>query len=170
MPDKNWYALYTKPRWEKKISQLLNEKRIENYLPLQKVLKQWSDRKKWIQEPLFRSYIFVHILPDEYLPTLQTAGVVKFVTFERKAVVIPAVQIEAIKTYVQTGEEIAGEIPDVRTGDRVVVVRGSLKGLEGRLVQISKKKRLRIMIEGIQQSLHIKVPLSHIKVLAPSER
>jgi transcription antitermination factor NusG len=170
MPDKNWYALYTKPRWEKKISLLLDEKRIENYLPLQKVLKQWSDRKKWIQEPLFRSYIFVHILPDEHLPTLQTAGVVKFVTFERKAVVIPPVQIEAIKTFVQTGEEIAGEIPDVRTGDRVVVIRGSLKGLEGRLVQISKKKRLRIMIEGIQQSLHIKVPLSHIKVLTTSER
>ena len=168
MPDKNWYALYTKPRWEKKVSQLLEEKRIENYLPLQKVLKQWSDRKKWIQEPLFRSYIFVHILPDEYLSTLQTAGIVRFVTFERKAVVIPPVQIEAIKTYVQTGEEIVDEIPDVRTGDRVVVIRCPLKGLEGRLVQISKKKRLRIMIEGIQQSLHIKVPLSYIRVLKPS--
>ena len=170
MPDKNWYALYTKPRWEKKVSQLLKEKRIENYLPLQKVLKQWSDRKKWIQEPLFRSYIFVHILPDEYLPALQTAGVVRFVTFERKAVAIPSVQIEAVKTYVQTGEEFVDETSEVRTGDRVVVVRGSLKGLEGRLVQISKKKRLRIMIEGIQQTLHIKVPLSHIKVLPPLDR
>jgi transcription antitermination factor NusG len=170
MPDKNWYALYTKPRWEKKISHLLDEKRIENYLPVQKILKQWSDRKKWIQEPLFRSYIFVHILPEEHLPTLQTAGVVRFVSFERKAVVIPPVQIEAIKTYLQTGEELADSIPDVRTGDRVIVVRGSLKGLEGRLVQISKKKRLRIMIEGIRQSLHIKVPLSYISVLTPSDR
>ena len=170
MPDKNWYALYTKPRWEKKISHLLDEKRIENYLPLQKVLKQWSDRKKWIQEPLFRSYIFVHILPDEHLSTLQTAGVVRFVSFERKAVMILPVQIEAIKTFVQTGEECVDDSPDVRTGDRVVVVRGSLKGLEGRLVQISKKKRLRIMIEGIQQSLHIKVPLSYIRLLEPAER
>jgi transcription antitermination factor NusG len=170
MPEKNWYALYTKPRWEKKVSQLLDERRIENYLPLQKVLKQWSDRKKWVQEPLFRSYIFVHILPDEYLPTLQTSGVVRFVTFERKAVTIPPVQIEAIKTYVQTGEELSEETPDVRTGDRVVVIRGTLKGLEGKLIQISKKKRLRIMIEGIQQSLHIKVPLSYIRVLTPSEK
>jgi len=170
MADKNWYALYTKPRWEKKVSALLDEKKIENYLPLQKVLKQWSDRKKWIQEPLFRSYIFVHISTDEHLPTLQTAGVVRFVAFERKAVVIPPVQIEAIKTYVQTGEDMITETPDVKTGDRVVVIKGSLKGLEGKLVQISNKKRLRIMIEGIQQSLHIKVPLSYIKVLSASEK
>jgi transcriptional antiterminator RfaH len=169
MTEKKWYALYTKPRWEKKVSQLLNERRIENYLPLQKMLKQWSDRKKWIQEPLFRSYIFVHISPEEYLPSLQTPGVVRFITFEKKAVVIPPVQIEAIKTYVQTGEELIQETPDVKTGDRVVVIRGSLKGLEGILVQISKKKRLRIMIDGIQQSLHLKVPLSYIRILRPSE-
>ena len=168
MPEKNWYALYTKPRWEKKVSQLLDEKRIENYLPLQKALKQWSDRKKWVQEPLFRSYIFVHIAPDEHLSTLQTPGIVKFIAFERKAVVIPPVQIEAIKIYVQTGEEIIEETPEVKTGDRVIVIRGTLKGLEGRLAQVSKKKRLRIMIEGIQQSLYIKVPLSYIRVLPPS--
>jgi transcription antitermination factor NusG len=167
MPEKNWYALYTKPRWEKKVAQLLEERGIENYLPLQKVLKQWSDRKKWVSEPLFRSYIFVHIMPDQYLPSLQTAGVVRFVTFEKKAVVIPPVQIEAIKTYIQTGEELIQETPDAKTGDHVVVMRGTLKGLEGTLVQISKKKRLRIMIEGIQQSLHIKVPLSYIKVIKP---
>jgi transcription antitermination factor NusG len=166
MADKHWYALYTKPRWEKKVSGLLTEKRIENYLPLQKVLKQWSDRKKWIQEPLFRSYIFVNITAEQHLPALQTAGVVRFVAFERKAVVIPPVQIEAIKTYVQTGEDLIVETPDVKTGDRVVVIRGTLKGLEGKLVQISNKKRLRIMIEGIRQSLHIKVPLSYIRLIA----
>lgn len=169
MSEKNWYALYTKPRWEKKVSQLLNERRIENYLPLQKILKQWSDRKKWVQEPLFRSYIFVHISRDEYLLSLQTSGVVRFVTFEKKAIVIPPVQIEAIKTYVQTGEELIQETPEVKTGDRVMVIRGSLKGLEGTLVQVSKKKRLRIMIDGIQQSLHIKVPLSHIRIIKPHE-
>jgi transcription antitermination factor NusG len=170
LPEKNWYALYTRPRWEKKVSQLLDERRIENYLPLQKVLKQWSDRKKWVQEPLFRSYIFVHITPDDYLPALQTSGVVRFVTFERKAVTIPPVQIEAIKTYIQTGEELLQEIPNVKTGDRVVVIRGSLKGLEGTLVQVSNKKRIRIVIDGIQQSLHIKVPLSYIRVLSHSEQ
>ncbi len=165
MPEKKWYAIYTKPRWEKKVADLLLDKKIEHYLPLQKVLKQWSDRKKWIREPLFRSYVFVYISPEEYLPALQTPGVVRFVTFEKKAVAIPPVQIEAIKTFINTGEDIIDESIDVNIGDKVVVTRGALKGLKGTLVEISRKMRLRIMIEGIQQSLHIKIPLSYIKVL-----
>lgn len=165
MLEKKWYAIYTKPRWEKKVAELLLEKGIDHYLPLQKVLKQWSDRKKWIREPLFKSYIFVYITQEEYLPSLQTSGVVRFVAFEKRAVTIPPVQIEAIKTFVATGEEIIDEPINVKIGDRVMVTHGTLKGLEGTLVEISKKKRLRIMIEGIQQSLHLKIPASYIKVL-----
>jgi len=168
MLEKKWHAIYTRPRWEKKVAELLLDKKIEHYLPLLKVLRQWSDRKKWTQEPLFRSYIFVHISPEEYLTVLQTPGVVRFVTFEKKAVAIPPLQIEAIKTFIATGEDIIDEPVEVKIGDRVIVTRGALKGLEGTLVEISRKKRLRIMIEGIQQSLHIKIPLSYIKVLSTS--
>ena len=165
MFDKKWYAIYTKPRWEKKVARLLDDKKIENYLPLQKILKQWSDRRKWVREPLFRSYVFVHIIPYEYLPTLQTPGVVRFVAFERQPVSIPPVQIEAIKIFISTGEEMIEVTEDMEVGDKVVVMRGSLKGLEGTLVSISKKKRVKVMIEGIQQSLHIKVPISYLKLL-----
>jgi len=163
MPERNWYALYTKPRWEKKVSLLLEEKKIEHYLPLQKVLKQWSDRKKWVREPLFRSYVFVYISNDEYLPALQTPGVVRFVAFQKKPVVIPPIQIEAVKIFISTGEEMIHESPDMHVGDRVVVTHGSLKGLEGTLVQISNKKRVRVMIEGIQQSLHLKLPVTYLR-------
>ncbi len=161
--DKFWYAIYTKPRWEKKVAQILSEKGIENYLPLQKTLKQWSDRRKLVSEPLFRSYVFVCISHKQHLSTLQTPGVVRFITFERKAVPIPVLQIEAIKVFIETGEEMLSEIPEMEIGDRVVVTRGSLQGLEGILVQISKKHRMRIMIEGIQQSLHLKMPASYLK-------
>jgi len=161
--DKFWYAIYTKPRWEKKVSQILNDKGIENYLPLQKTLKQWSDRRKLVSEPLFKSYVFVCIDHAQHLPTLQTPGVVRFITFERKAVSIPPLQIEAIKVFVETGEDMFSDIPEMKIGDRVVVTRGSLKGLEGTLVQISNKHRMRIMIEGIQQSLHLKMPASYLE-------
>jgi len=164
MIGKKWYAVYTKPRWEKKVVQLLDEKRIENYLPLQKILKQWSDRKKWVSEPLFRSYVFVCIDQEEYLSTLQTSGVVKFVSFEGKAVSIPPIQIEAIKTYVETGEDLITESVEMKVGDKVKVIRGPLKGLEGKLVSISAKKRVRVMIEGIQQSLHLRIPVSYLEV------
>ena len=166
MADKQWYAIYTKPRWEKKVSFLLDEKKIEHYLPLQKTLKQWSDRRKWVWEPLFRSYIFVHVEQKEYLPVLHTPGVVKFICFENQAVEIPPVQIEAIRIFIDTGEEMTVEEVNMEVGDKVMINRGPLKGLKGILVNISQRKRVRIMIEGIQQSLHIKVPASFLSVIS----
>ena len=142
---------------------MLTDKGVDNYLPLQKVLRQWSDRRKWVSEPLFKSYVFVLISQEQHLSTLQTPGVVRFITFERKAIPIPPLQIEAIKIFVETGEEIFTDIPDMEIGDRVRVTRGPLKGLEGILVQIQKKHRMRIMIEGIQQSLHLKMPVSYLE-------
>ena len=167
MSEKKWYALYTKPRWEKKVAALLEEKHIENYLPLMKTLKLWSDRKKWVQEPLFRSYIFVHIQEADYLPALQTPGVVKFVTFEKKRVSIPSIQIEAVRQFVESGDDLLMDSPDMVVGDRVVVKRGPLKGLEGTLVEIHQKHRVRVMIEGIRQSLHIKVAISFLQKINP---
>ena len=161
--DKKWYAIYTKPRWEKKVAAGLDEKAIENYLPLLKTLKTWSDRRKWVQEPLFRSYIFVHVNAEDYFPALQTPGVVKYVSIERKAVSIPPLQIEAVKTFIESGEDLLADIPEMKTGDRVLVIRGPLNGLEGNLVEFQQKHRVRIMIDGIRQSLHLNLPLSHLK-------
>ena len=160
--DKKWFAIYTKPRWEKKVAARLDEKGIENYLPLIKTLKIWSDRKKWVQEPLFKSYLFVHVDKHGYFPALQTPGAVKYVSFENKAVSIPSIQIEAVKTFIESGEDLLSDIPDLRTGDRVYVTRGSLKGLEGTLVEHQQKHRVRIMIDGIQQSLYLNIPLSYL--------
>lgn len=165
MAEKKWYAIYTKPRWEKKVARQLEDKKIENYLPLYKILKQWSDRRKWVQEPLFRSYIFVNIELNDHLSVLQTSGVVKFVSFEKKPVVIPPVQIEAVRTFINTDEEMFTEEVNMNVGNKVTINRGPLKGLEGTLVNISNRKRVRIMIEGIQQILYIKVPVSFLSVI-----
>jgi transcription antitermination factor NusG len=163
--ERKWYAIYTKPRWEKKLAERLEEKRIDHYLPMVKTLKLWSDRKKWVSEPLFKSYIFVHVSQDEYLSAIQTPGAVKYITIERKAVSIPPLQIEAIRTFLESGEDLISDSPDMKVGDRVAVNRGPLKGLEGTLVEFQHKHRVRIMIEGIQQSLHIKVPKSFLSPL-----
>ena len=97
--DLRWYAIYTKSRNEKKVALNLQEKGIEVYLPLLKTLKQWSDRKKWVEEPLFRSYLFVRILDKNYLEVLQTDGVVRFITFRQERIPVPDQQIEAVKAY-----------------------------------------------------------------------
>jgi len=71
-----WYAVYTKSRTEKKLTGRLNEKGIESYLPLRKTLKQWSDRKKIVEEPLISSYVFVNIQNSRYYDVLNTQGAV----------------------------------------------------------------------------------------------
>jgi transcription antitermination factor NusG len=164
--DRKWYAIYTKARWEKKLAEQLEEKGLEYYLPLVKTLKLWSDRKKWVQEPLFKSYIFVHVSDEEYLSAIQTPGAVRYISFEQKPVSIPPVQIEAIKTFIESGEGMEIDNPEMKIGDRIRVTRGPLKGLDGTLVEFQNKHRIRIMIEGIQQSLHIKIPLSFCTILS----
>ena len=73
---KNWWALYTKPRHEKKAKLEIEKKGITVYLPLNRVLRQWSDRKKWIEEPLFPGYIFIHGDAVERHQAVQSNGVV----------------------------------------------------------------------------------------------
>jgi transcription antitermination factor NusG len=164
-PDKRWYAIYTKPRNEKKVNQFLLDAGIVTYLPLQKVLKQWSDRKKWVDEPLFKSYLFVHITPAQYYEVLNAWGVVRYITFEGKAVIVPPAQILAIRQFIneEAGPEQALE--HFEKGDRVEIFRGSLKGLIGQLVEVRGRQKVRIEIEAIGQSIVLTIPKSYLKVI-----
>ncbi|MEN9685553.1 MAG: hypothetical protein RLZZ28_1339, partial [Bacteroidota bacterium] len=99
VPEKKWYALYTKPRWEKKIYSVLVRKGLESWCPLQKIERQWSDRKKIVEEPLFKSYVFVHIDAAEKTKVLTTDGVLNFVYYLGKPAVIKTEEIELIKKY-----------------------------------------------------------------------
>ena len=86
----HWYAVYTKPGSEKKLADRLNEKGIEAYLPMRRTLKQWSDKKKMVDEQLITSYVFVHVFQKNYLTELNTPGAVKYIRFCGKPFVIPA--------------------------------------------------------------------------------
>lgn len=101
---KKWYAVYTKPRWEKKVDSLLIKKEIESWCPVQKVQKQWSDRKKIIEEPLFRSYVFVNIGEGERVKVLSTDGALNFVHYLGKPAVIRNEEIDMIKKYLSEAD------------------------------------------------------------------
>ena len=92
----HWYAIYTKPRWEKKVHSLLTEKKIESYCPLNKVRKKWSDRMKTVEEPLFKRYVFARVNEEEQTKVRMTAGVMNFVYWQGKPAIIPAKEIETI--------------------------------------------------------------------------
>lgn len=163
--QKSWYAIYTKSRNEKKVYARLKEVGVETFLPMQKILKQWSDRKKWVEEPLFRSYLFVHITPDEYYKVLGILGVVKYITFEGIAVPVPDQQILAIKQFLNNEEDSLVSIESFQIGDKVEIFRGALKGLLGNLVDLQGKQKVRIEVESIGQSIVLTIPRSYLKII-----
>lgn len=162
-----WYAVYVKSRFEKKTFQLLEERHIEAYLPLISRLKQWSDRKKMVEEPLFKSYLFVHTDLKNYFDILNTPGVVRFVCFEGKPVPVPDNQLVAVKEFVGENdkEEDLTDLVDLHEGQMVEIVYGQMKGLVGRLVEIRGKQRLVVNIEAVGHSLPISISRSQVQSL-----
>jgi len=152
-----WYAIYTHPRAEKQVFQRLLEQGIEAYLPLQKTLRQWSDRKKMVEVPLFTSYVFVRINRRSYDDVLRTNGVVKYVMFEGKAATIPNEQIDNLKIIVNSNENIETDWKRLEKGERVRVTAGSLRGLTGELITDGKRKKVLVRIDRIDQNLVVEV-------------
>ncbi len=160
--EARWYAAYTKPRNEKKALERLEATGIEAYLPLQRRLKQWSDRKKMVEEPLFRSYIFVRITQKDYYNVLNTFGVVRYITFEGKAVPIPDNQIDLIKNLLEQNVEFEAIEEVLKLGTRVEVKFGSLLGLIGELVEHKGKQKVVVRLEHISHSLLVTLPTQYI--------
>lgn len=152
-----WYAVYTRSRFEKRLMNLLIAKGIEAYVPVRKVMKQWSDRKKMVEEPLIRSYCFVKVDPHRYQDVLNTPGAVRYVWFSGKPASIPERQIDTLKAI--TGSNLEVEcLPDTfQTGFQVRVNAGPLQGIIGELVNISNKKRVIIRIDHLNQVVTLSI-------------
>ncbi|MFN5360116.1 MAG: UpxY family transcription antiterminator [Bacteroidota bacterium] len=163
IPVKQWLAVYTKPRWEKKIDSILSRKGIESWCPLQKSERQWSDRKKIIEEPLFRSYVFVHIDPAERVKVLSTEGVLNFVYYLRKPAIIRDEEIELIRKYL--GEKSAALSVISEEGFRedmhVMVNHGVFMDHEGTVVRGGKKK-VYVRLESLGQVMIVEFPAEYI--------
>jgi transcription antitermination factor NusG len=143
-----WYALYTKSRWEKKVADLLGAKKIENYCPLQKSERTWSDRKKIILEPLFKSYVLVRLAPKAHIPVLQTDGVIGFVTFQGKPAVIRDEEIETVKQFLKDYEHVQVEPIDVNINDEVTIVNGPLMQQKGQVMEVNSRM-VKVMLPSL---------------------
>lgn len=170
--ERHWHALYVRSRSEKKVLSQLQEMGIEAYLPLVTKVKQWSDRRKKIEEPLFKSYVFVHSNAKEYLSILNVYGVMRFVTFEHEAVVVPDNQIVAIKKFVEDyehGEEYKMQNhEELREGQLVRIINGPMKGLQGRLETIYNKRHLIVYIEVVGQYIPVHLPRAKVEPIIES--
>jgi transcriptional antiterminator RfaH len=152
-----WYPVYTNPRAEKKAYEALAKKGIITYLPLRKTLKQWSDRKKWVEEPFIKSYLFVQIKPGEQTEVLMTKGVSRFIYFSGKIATMPNRQMDNFKLVLASAEDIEITEEELQPGERVRIKAGPLKDLEGEVVAYRTKKQLALRFDSIGCAIIIHV-------------
>src|SRR5580658_1626917 len=161
---KNWYVVYTKPRWEKKVYTLLTDKNIEAYCPLNKVRRKWSDRIKWVEEPLFKSYVFVKVAAQDLADVRMINGVVNFVYWLGKPAIVRNKEIEIIRKFLNDHEEVFIEPIGLEKDARVVIRRGAFMDKEARVVRVTNKQ-VRVLIESIGYSLVAVVARSNVDVV-----
>lgn len=164
-----WYALYTKPRWEKKVAKILEDSGIEQYCPLNKVVKQWSDRKKTILEPIFKSYVFVRIEEKNKWDLKKINGVLNFVYWLGKPAEIREEEIITIKKFLNefTGVMVE-QVNELKVNAKVRVKQGVMMNYQGILVEVSgNKAKVRIDSMGIylnaqfdKRNLELATPLN----------
>ncbi len=164
MENKKWFVLYSKPRWEKKVDASLIRKGIESWCPLNKVQKQWSDRKKIIEEPLFKSYVFVKIDEAERVEVLMTPGVLNFIHYLGKPAVIRDEDIETIRHYLMDSEakiEVIS-LDAFQQNSRVKVSRGVFLDAEGTVLRSNKKKAY-VQLESLGQVMIVEFKTEYLK-------
>jgi transcription antitermination factor NusG len=162
---KNWYAAYTRSRCEKKVAALFSKRKIENYCPLNRIMKQWSDRKKLVYEPLFTSYVFIHASEEELYAIKQvTTDVINFVYWLGKPAVIKDAEIEAIRSFLDEYSNVKLEENFVRVSDKVRVLNGPLMNMEGNIMAIENNK-VKLSLPSLGYMMIAEVRKSNIEVL-----
>ncbi len=154
---RQWYPVYTNPRAEKKAFKELQKKGLTCYLPLQKRLKQWSDRKKWVEEPLLNSYIFVFSTVAEHQLILQTPGISRFIYFSGKIASVPEKQLNDLKLLLSTEQELEVSQEQFEPGEQVVIKAGTLKDMRGELVDHRGNQKFIVRLAHLGYSILVEI-------------
>lgn len=157
-----WHVLYTRPKFEKQISQKIDLLQIENYLPVRTVLRRWSDRIKKIEEPLFSGYVFVKKWTTKGVDLLTIPGVVRFVSTGGVPDVISEEEINKIKLLASEGKDVQKE-DFYSAGDQVMVTRGVFTGMKGTLIQsVNQGPRFLIRLPLLKQAISVEIAASDL--------
>ena len=161
--EKYWYAVYVRSRHEKKVCHLFEEKGLESSLPLIKTTRQWSDRKKKVEVPLFRGYVFIRIdIRKDKFNILKTDGVVKFIGIGKNPSRIPDEQIHWMYMIVEKSDTVKNE-KEIPVGQKVRVTAGPFKGVEGVVIRTGNQSRLVIVIESIMHAVSVEISPNYLE-------
>ena len=151
-----WCVAYTRHQHEKSVSEMLETKGFEVFLPLYESTRRWKDRRKVLSLPLFPGYVFVRGAMDRRLPVLTTPGVHMIISRGERIATVPEEEIEAIRRTLD-GDFSVEPHPFLRCGERVRVVRGSLQGVEGILTRKKNLYRLVLSVDMLAQSVSVEI-------------
>ncbi|MBS1751534.1 MAG: UpxY family transcription antiterminator [Bacteroidetes bacterium] len=164
--SRQWYVVYTKPNWEKKVAELLGKKGIEQYCPLNKVQKQWHDRKKTILEPLFKSYVFVRAEVQAHSRIKAMPGILNFVYWLGKPAMVKNEEIDAIRSFLLEHKNVQLEKVAVNVNDVVKIIHGPFIHREGKIVQVTNNT-VKIELPSIGYTLIAQAGKNNIEVVTP---
>jgi transcription antitermination factor NusG len=162
--EKQWYAVYTRPRWEKKVNGLLHEKGMEAYCPLNRVKKKWSDRMKWVEEPLFKSYVFVRLTADEMADVRTIAGIVNFVYWLGSPAVVKDKEIEAIRKFLNEYDDVQVEPLELKKDTKITIRKGAFMDKEAKVVRVLSNNKVQVVIESLGYALVAVVQRSNVQM------
>ena len=148
--SKQWYVVTAKPHTEKAVGRRLTQCGVEHLLPLQRQLRQWHDRKKWVETPLFFSYIFVNVASNERNSVFKADTHLKYLFVNGRIAVLREAEIERIQRLCSyPGEVFIEQAESFAAGDEVEITEGHFAGLRGQIVQTGGKRKLKIAIAGL---------------------
>ena len=154
--QKNWYVVYTKPHYEKKVSLLFAKRRIENFCPLNSIRLKSLRRNKLLQEPLFKSYVFVNIYDSDIHLLKQTDGVISLLYWMGKPAIIREDEIETIKEFINDHQNIELERTQVNTSDIVRMIDGPSYSIEGKILAL-KNKNVKVNLPSLGFTMVAKI-------------
>jgi transcription antitermination factor NusG len=162
LPSLPWFALHVRPRYEKQISQNLQQKGFEEFLPLYSSRRKWSDRYKIVELPLFPGYLFCRIDRNVRMPVLTIPGVIRIVGFGGELTPVSEEEVSAIRSIVKSGYA-AEPWPFLKVGQRVRIMEGALEGLEGILLKSRAGSRLVVSVDLLQRSVAVEIDAAWVK-------
>ena len=161
---KKWYAVYTKTKCENKVAQVLGRKGIEHFCPFNKTMKQWSERKKMVLEPLFASYVFIKIFPEEQSAIRKTEGILNFVYWLNKPAIIKSEEIEVIRQFLNEYSSVRLEKIAVNANDMVRVVGGPIIRQEGKVVSI-RNKSVKVVLPSLGYLMYVELEETSAEII-----
>lgn len=168
--SKYWFVAYLRTRTEKNVKKALDIENVTNYLPLMKTFKQWSDRKKKVEEPVFKNYIFVKVNDKQKMKVLSIRNVFKFVEFEGKPALISDLQMSYIRKLIEGDHDIEIRPNDLKRGDPIIVKYGPLAGLKGELLRVKGKQKVAVRLHQLEHIILIEMPLNNLTVPSNSAK